>query len=47
VFDRRPLTLRTGAKLEYRPTVMFVYHPCDDAMLSVLSSRARLAASQQ
>jgi homospermidine synthase len=30
------LSLREGGKLAYRPTVMFVYHPCDDAMLSAL-----------
>ena len=24
----------------YRPSVMFVYHPCDDAMLSVLEDHA-------
>jgi len=30
------LSLRSGGKLTYRPTMMFVYHPCDDAMLSVL-----------
>jgi homospermidine synthase len=26
---------------EYRPTVMFVYHPCDDAMLSALELEGR------
>ncbi|HEY7753668.1 MAG TPA: saccharopine dehydrogenase NADP-binding domain-containing protein [Steroidobacteraceae bacterium] len=35
------LTLRQGAKIEYRPTVMFVYHPCDDAMLSALELEGR------
>jgi len=30
------LTIRTNNKITYRPTVMFVYHPCDDAMLSAL-----------
>lgn len=30
------LTVRDGAQLRYRPSVMFVYHPCDDAMLSAL-----------
>ena len=35
------LTLRQGAKTEYRPTVMFVYHPCDDAMLSSLELEGR------
>ena len=29
------LTLRRGAKLRYRPTVHYAYHPCDDAVLSV------------
>jgi homospermidine synthase len=28
------LSLRENGRLTYRPTVMFVYHPCDDAMLS-------------
>jgi homospermidine synthase len=35
------LSLRTGSRLTYRPTVMFVYHPCDDAMLSVLELEGR------
>lgn len=35
------LSLRTGSKLTYRPTVMYVYHPCDDAMLSVLELEGR------
>jgi homospermidine synthase len=35
------LTLRQGSKIEYRPTVMFVYHPCDDAMLSALELEGR------
>jgi len=35
------LTLRQGPKIEYRPTVMFVYHPCDDAMLSALELEGR------
>jgi homospermidine synthase len=35
------LTLRQGTKTEYRPTVMFVYHPCDDAMLSALELEGR------
>ncbi len=35
------LSLRQGARLEYRPTVMFVYHPCDDAMLSALELEGR------
>ncbi len=30
------LTIRNRKNLLYRPTVMFVYHPCDDAMLSAL-----------
>jgi homospermidine synthase len=41
------LTLRNGAKLAYRPTVMFVYHPCDDAMLSVLELEGRGWQPQQ
>lgn len=28
------LSLRDAQRFRYRPTVMFVYHPCDDAMLS-------------
>jgi homospermidine synthase len=35
------LTLRGGGRVTYRPTVMFVYHPCDDAMLSVLELEGR------
>jgi homospermidine synthase len=35
------LTLRNGGRVTYRPTVMFVYHPCDDAMLSVLELEGR------
>lgn len=29
------LTVREGSKVVYRPTVHYVYHPCDDAVLSV------------
>jgi len=35
------LSLRQSSKFEYRPTVMFVYHPCDDAMLSALELEGR------
>ena len=35
------LSLRNGGHLTYRPTVMFVYHPCDDAMLSTLELEGR------
>ena len=35
------LSLRAGGKFTYRPSVMFVYHPCDDAMLSVLELEGR------
>jgi homospermidine synthase len=35
------LTLRSGGRVTYRPTVMFIYHPCDDAMLSVLELEGR------
>lgn len=35
------LSLRAGDKFVYRPTVMFVYHPCDDAMLSALELEGR------
>jgi len=35
------LSLRDGAAFGYRPTVMFVYHPCDDAMLSALELEGR------
>jgi homospermidine synthase len=41
------LSLRNGSKLAYRPTVMFVYHPCDDAMLSVLELEGRGWQPQQ
>ncbi len=30
------LSIREGDRFGYRPSVMFVYHPCDDAMLSAL-----------
>ncbi|HPW16837.1 MAG TPA: saccharopine dehydrogenase NADP-binding domain-containing protein [Candidatus Aminicenantes bacterium] len=30
------LSVREGGRRVYRPSVMFVYHPCDDAMLSAL-----------
>lgn len=35
------LSLRDGSAFSYRPTVMFVYHPCDDAMLSALELEGR------
>jgi homospermidine synthase len=35
------LSLRSERGFEYRPTVMFVYHPCDDAMLSALELEGR------
>lgn len=35
------LSVRGAAGYEYRPTVMFVYHPCDDAMLSALELEGR------
>jgi homospermidine synthase len=35
------LSLREGRGFLYRPTVMFVYHPCDDAMLSALELEGR------
>lgn len=35
------LSLRDGTGFSYRPTVMFVYHPCDDAMLSALELEGR------
>ena len=41
------LSLRSGGKWAYRPTVMFVYHPCDDAMLSVLELEGRGWLPQQ
>jgi homospermidine synthase len=34
-------SLREGQRFTYRPTVMFVYHPCDDAMLSALELEGR------
>jgi homospermidine synthase len=30
------LSVRVNGRFAYRPSVMFVYHPCDDAMLSAL-----------
>jgi homospermidine synthase len=41
------LSLRNSGRLTYRPTVMFVYHPCDDAMLSVLELEGRGWQPQQ
>lgn len=35
------LSLRDGGRFTYRPTTMFVYHPCDDAMLSALELEGR------
>jgi len=35
------LSLREGRAFAYRPTVMYVYHPCDDAMLSALELEGR------
>jgi homospermidine synthase len=35
------LSLRANQGFAYRPTVMFVYHPCDDAMLSALELEGR------
>ncbi|NLN62702.1 MAG: homospermidine synthase [Myxococcales bacterium] len=35
------LSVRADDKFTYRPTVMFVYHPCDDAMLSALELEGR------
>lgn len=35
------LSLGDGGGFSYRPTVMFVYHPCDDAMLSALELEGR------
>ena len=35
------LSVRQGRGFAYRPTVMFVYHPCDDAMLSALELEGR------
>ncbi len=35
------LSLREGERQVYRPTVMFVYHPCDDGMLSALELEGR------
>jgi homospermidine synthase len=35
------LSLRESGRFTYRPTVMFVYHPCDDAMLSALELEGR------
>jgi homospermidine synthase len=35
------LSLRESGALAYRPTVMFVYHPCDDALLSAMELEGR------
>ncbi len=35
------LSVRDGGVFTYRPTVLFVYHPCDDAMLSALELEGR------
>ncbi len=35
------LSERDGRRISYRPTVMFVYHPCDDGMLSALELEGR------
>lgn len=35
------LSLRDERRFTYRPTVMFVYHPCDDAMLSAMELEGR------
>ncbi len=35
------LTLRDAGGITYRPSVMFVYHPCDDAMLSAMELEGR------
>lgn len=35
------LSVREDNHYVYRPTVMFVYHPCDDAMLSALELEGR------
>jgi homospermidine synthase len=35
------LSVRNERGFDYRPTVMFVYHPCDDAMLSALELEGR------
>lgn len=35
------LSLRGAEGFTFRPTVMFVYHPCDDAMLSALELEGR------
>ena len=35
------LSIRDRGKFTYRPSVMFVYHPCDDAMLSALELEGR------
>ena len=35
------LSVRDGRSFAYRPTVLFVYHPCDDAMLSALELEGR------
>ena len=35
------LSIRKDGRFAYRPSVMFVYHPCDDAMLSALELEGR------
>lgn len=40
-------SVKNGARFAYRPSVMFVYHPCDDAMLSTLELEGRGWEPQQ
>jgi homospermidine synthase len=40
------LSIRDQSGFLYRPSVMFVYHPCDDAMLSALELEGRGWAMQ-
>lgn len=40
------LSVRESGRFAYRPTVMFVYHPCDDGMLSALELEGRGWAMQ-
>ncbi len=35
------LSVRSAQGFDFRPTVMYVYHPCDDAMLSALEFEGR------
>lgn len=41
------LTVQKGERVEYRPTVHYAYHPCDDAVLSVFELAGRTWQAQE